>query len=181
MAASKIGGDPEEARSYYERAVALDDSLQDAKTNLAAILIRTGELEEAVALCESVLVSRRWVSQFTGNSNYFPALSMELKRHATQENEQFNAPAWYNLNTAMRQLGRTDDAIGRSWTALEVLTHGAIQRPALPELIAAPVGVGFECLMPPFRICAFVIERYLGSTLRSPNNGLAGGGNGGVR
>jgi tetratricopeptide (TPR) repeat protein len=53
---SALGGDTEEAIRHFERAAELDDSLHDAKTNLAAILIRTGKLEEAVALCDAVLV-----------------------------------------------------------------------------------------------------------------------------
>ncbi len=41
---------------HYERATQLDESMIDAKTNLAALCIRMGDVSRALVLCEEVLV-----------------------------------------------------------------------------------------------------------------------------
>lgn len=46
--------------THYEKAVALDGAMLEAKSNLAALYIRAGNPGRAAELCEAVLVS--WVT-----------------------------------------------------------------------------------------------------------------------
>jgi hypothetical protein len=98
-------GDFHAAISNFSCSVELDENFRsDATTNIAAIYIRMGEPQNALDKCEDVL-----------------------------SQDKFNQSAWCNLNTALRMLGRTEEAIFRSWTALKDLTEGQLRRPMWPS------------------------------------------------
>eukprot|EP00613_Pedinella_sp_CCMP2098_P083127 CAMPEP_0171991992 /NCGR_PEP_ID=MMETSP0993-20121228/277715_1 /TAXON_ID=483369 /ORGANISM="non described non described, Strain CCMP2098" /LENGTH=427 /DNA_ID=CAMNT_0012645031 /DNA_START=90 /DNA_END=1370 /DNA_ORIENTATION=- len=128
LAASLVEiGESAGAIENYTQAVALDDNLVEAKTDLAALLIQraavsslgaenhcAADLDQAVALCESAL------------------------RFA----DDLNPPAWFNLNTALRQQGRQAEALQRSWRCVEELAGGALVQPTAEE-----VASGLPCLV----------------------------------
>ena len=106
-------GENDEAEIFFRKTIALDGSIVEAKSNLAALLIKRGGghyLEEAVLLCENVL-----------------------------EKDAFNSPAWFNLQTGLRQLSRTEEAVERSWEALFRLTQEVpIQRTMIVSKVSTP-------------------------------------------
>lgn len=102
----------DEALTHYLRAATLDSSgaagiAPDAKANAAALHLLRGDPASALALCEEV-----------------------LSVGALDSKQRFQPVAWCNLNTALRQLGRHDEAVARSWDALQELTNNALVRPS---------------------------------------------------
>ena len=101
----------EEALALLERAAKLDATLSEARTDAAALLVRLGRLEDALLECDAVLA-----------------------------NEPHHSHAWYNLNTALRQAGRMNDAVARSWAAVADLTGGDLAGPPTPLAAAGVAG-----------------------------------------
>jgi len=92
-------GEAARALAHYQRAFAVDPEFHEARGNAAALLLADSRPREALALCEAVLSS-----------------------------DAFHSVAWCNLNTALRQLGRTAEALDRSWAALSALSKGGLRR-----------------------------------------------------
>ena len=59
-----------------------------------------------------------------------PKIRACVRVSPSKATDLYNAPAWANLNTSLRQLGRTAEAITRSWSALHELTKGELNRPS---------------------------------------------------
>ena len=102
----------DEALTHYLRAATLDSSgaagiAPDAKANAAALHLLRGDPASALALCEEV-----------------------LSVDALDSKQRFQPVAWCNLNTALRQLGRYDEAVARSWDALQELTNSQLMQPS---------------------------------------------------
>jgi hypothetical protein len=104
----------EEALTHYLRAASLDSTgaagiAPDAKANAAALHLLRGDPASALVLCEEVLSENE---------------------HAVEPKQRFQPVAWCNLNTALRQLGRHDEAVDRSWDALQELTNNQMMQPS---------------------------------------------------
>ena len=93
-------GDDDGALAAYARAAEADPALLDARTNAAALHLLRGDPAAAAALCEGALAA-----------------------------DPGHRVAWWNLNTSLRQLGRTEAAVDRSWARLEAATGEALTRP----------------------------------------------------
>lgn len=105
--------DDEEALALLKRAAKLDATLSEARTDAAALLVRLGRLEDALLECDAVLA-----------------------------NEPHHSHAWYNLNTALRQAGRMNNALARSWAAVADITGGDLAGPPTPWAAAGAAGAG---------------------------------------
>lgn len=107
---------PDEASSYYRRALAKDPRLADAHVNLGRLLHESGEIHAALVHYRTALAERP--NDATATFNLGVALE-DLGLHAEAvdlyeraiKSEPTNADAHYNLARLLEQLGRPEIAI----------------------------------------------------------------------
>jgi tetratricopeptide (TPR) repeat protein len=120
---------PVEARTNYERALALDPDFNKARVNLAMLLVESDEVDSAKALLEEAI--RREPKEAKAYNNlgmvYYSELdvakAVEYFRRAL-EIDPANAEAHYNLGLAFAESGLVLEAI-REWRAvLDLVEEG---------------------------------------------------------
>ncbi len=120
---------PVEARTNYERALALDPDFNRARVNLAMLLVESDEVDSAKALLEEAI--RRDPTDAKAYNNlgmvYYSELEVDKAVRYFEralEIEPDNTEAHYNLGLAFAESGLLLEAI-REWrTVLDVVEEG---------------------------------------------------------
>ena len=120
----------EQALQAYERALALDGAMLDARNNLGAVLISLGRHQQAQAVLQELLqtaphLASAWIN--LGNNHQAQGCSerAELAFRRALELEADNTTALDNLASLMAQIGRPADAEALLRRSLAVTSSGS--------------------------------------------------------